>query len=124
MCTLGTLSAALSSVALIFASVAGSEYSFLVEHTAFAHYDDADKQLMLEAARAVLEAEEPLTREWKNPKTGHSGELEALGSFESTNGRFCKRVRILNRAGSIENRSSYPVCRAEDGTWKIDSARS
>lgn len=111
----------LSSILLVSAAVCASDYAFLAQHTAFARYDDTDKQLMLEAAREVLEAEGPLRREWKNPETGHSGDLEALNSFESTKGRFCKRVRFRNRAGTIENRSSYPVCRGADGIWKIDS---
>jgi surface antigen len=119
----GRLPRALLCAALLMpVALAASEYAFLVEHTPLAHFDETDKAMLLDAARHVLESDDVAKpRKWSNPDTGNSGQLEVLNSFESTSGRFCKTVRIENRAGAMENKSYYPVCRDEDGTWKIDA---
>lgn len=104
-------------------AVAASDFGFVIEHMPLAHFDETDKAMMLEAARKVLESDEiakPL--KWSNSDTGNSGQLEVLNAFESTHGRSCKTLRIENRAGAMQNKSFYPVCRDSDGTWKIDSA--
>ena len=112
---------AITLMLLLALEVLASDYVFLADHTPLSHFDEQDKALLLEAASEVLNAKGPAKKQWKNPETGHSGELQTLNSFNSEDGRFCKSVRIRNRAGALENRSLYPVCRGSDGVWKIDS---
>src|SRR5579862_6939946 len=65
-----------------------------------AKFNAEDLRLQAEAREAVLAApDNGTTRSWQNPATGNSGKIQLLRSFQSSDGRECKRIRITSQAG-------------------------
>jgi hypothetical protein len=46
-----------------------------------------------------------------------------MGSFKSTDGLQCRKLRIWTRARGVENIATYPVCKTEQGDWQLSSGR-
>src|SRR5690349_14474773 len=61
------------------------------------YLNERDVALMQEAVVGVLEDEkEKTTRDWSNTESGHSGKVTSTRSFQSPEGRPCKKVQIDN----------------------------
>jgi 17 kDa outer membrane surface antigen len=58
---------------------------------------------------------------WSNPKTGSSGKLELRSSFQASDGRSCKRLRIANHAAGLDGVTTTNICRAGTGKWLFDT---
>jgi surface antigen len=56
------------------------------------------------------------TRRWENPKTGASGTLTPVSTFEQ-NGMKCRRLEIVSDAQGLTARSTFNMCKQADGTW-------
>jgi hypothetical protein len=81
-----------------------------------------DFALMRKTAEQVLESSQPNAKQsWSNPKTGASGFAQVTGQFKMADGTQCKRVRIFNKAGGLENVATYPVCKYSDRGWVINA---
>ena len=81
-------------------------------------FDDTDVRMFLEVARKTLdEGGDNQTLSWKNPKTGHGGDLTVLKRFESK-GRPCKEVRVRNEAQGRKSDLRHNVCTV-DGKWRL-----
>lgn len=81
-----------------------------------------DFALMKKTAQEVLDSTQPNAKQsWSNPKTGASGFAQATGQFKMADGTLCKRLRIFNKAGGLENVATYPVCKYPDRGWVINA---
>lgn len=84
------------------------------------YFSEEDTAQMMNAATDALNDSAPRPkREWKNPTTGNSGQLEVLRSFKLADGTACRTLQVSNQAKGIESRATYPLCKAADGTWII-----
>jgi surface antigen len=78
-----------------------------------------DLTLMRATIRESLDktADGTATR-WENPKTGASGIVTPLKSFQ-LDGAPCRLVEIFNEAQGFSGRTRYDFCKQPDGTWKM-----
>jgi hypothetical protein len=111
----------LLAVALLAISFAApAQYMNFLKSTPSAYFKGEDQALMKKNTREVLDAPEARARkEWSNPKTGSSGLAEVRSAFTATDGAPCKRLRIVNRAGGVENDATYAVCKFEGRGWLL-----
>jgi surface antigen len=87
-----------------------------------AKFNAEDRRLQGEAQEAVLASTDNGTkRGWDNPATGNSGSIELLRSFQSSDGRECKRIRITTQAGPSKGVATMNMCRSGQGKWRMDS---
>jgi surface antigen len=87
-----------------------------------AKFNAEDFRLQGEARDAVLAAtDNGTTRSWQNAATGNSGNIQLLRSFQSSDGRECKRIRIATQAGPSKGVSVMNMCRSGQGSWRMDS---
>ena len=95
---------ALTALALALVSTAASaQFVALLKNSPAELFDDRDLRIFLDTARRVLDdgvENQPMA--WKNPDTGHGGDMTVLKRFES-NGRKCQRVRVRTVAGIASN---------------------
>jgi hypothetical protein len=105
--------------------VAGAQlnYAFMKDAPA-AKFDDEDRGLLRSAVAQTLDDADPHSRhEWTNPKTKHSGTVESVAAFVTSDHRTCKRLRLDNRADAgIRNRSEVTLCKSPSGEWRVDGA--
>ena len=81
-----------------------------------------DFALMKKSAQEVLDSTQANAKQsWSNPKTGASGFAQATGQFKTADGTLCKRLRIFNKAGGLENVATYPVCKYSGRGWVINA---
>jgi surface antigen len=87
-----------------------------------AKFNADDFRMQREAQDSVLASTDiGTTRSWANPATGNSGSIKLLRSFQSSDGRECKRIRITNQAGAEKGVSIMNMCRSGAGPWRVDS---
>jgi hypothetical protein len=85
-------------------------------------FQPADVDLMRKNAQEVLDSAQPNAKQaWSNPKTGASGFAQVTGTFTMADGTPCKRLRIFNKAGGLENVGVYPVCKYTGRGWVINA---
>jgi hypothetical protein len=110
----------LACAAIPLRAVAGN-FSFLNNSPlSFLQPDDVD--LMKKNAMAALDSAKLNTKQsWSNPKTGASGFAQVTGQFTMADGTPCKRLRLFNKAGGMENLATYPVCKYSDRGWVINA---
>jgi hypothetical protein len=82
-----------------------------------------DWKLMSAAASRLYQQDvvaEGTTGQWSNPKTGDSGAVTVLRSFER-NGMACRKVRYDIRVRARSGQRSYTVnwCKTASGEWKM-----
>jgi surface antigen len=83
-------------------------------------FTDEDTSLMMKAADEALNDASPTAkREWQNPATGNSGQVEALSPFELADGTTCRKLRLHNVAKSTENRATHTLCKSPKNIWMI-----
>ena len=81
-------------------------------------FDEMDLRIFLDTARRVLdEGAENQTAAWKNPDTGHGGDLTVLRRFESK-GRECRVLRVRNEAQGRKSDMRHNLCMV-DGRWRL-----
>lgn len=111
---------AATAVLLAISFGAPAQHLSFLKSMPAAYFKGEDQQLMKANAREVLDSHDTrASREWSNPKTGSSGLAQVRSEFIATDGAPCKRLRIVNRAGGVENDSTYPVCKYEGRGWLL-----
>jgi surface antigen len=108
----------LTLVAGLVATAAGAQVYGFLEQGAVRYFRGDDARLMSENLDAVLATpgeDEP--GEWRNPETGSHGSAVVERSFEHQ-GMSCRRVRLANHAGSIDDTSVADMCQVDDA-WKV-----
>lgn len=109
-----------AAVLLAIPCAAPAQYMNFLKSTPSAYFKGDDQALMKNNAREVLDSPEArATKEWDNPKTGSSGLAQVRSAFTATDGARCKRLRIVNRAGGVENDATYAVCKYEGKGWLL-----
>ena len=83
------------------------------------YFNERDLSLMQEAVVVVLDdASAKVTRTWNNSQNGHSGTVTSLRTFQSADGKRCKKVQIDNSAEGYKSSTSYDICLEPDGSWR------
>jgi surface antigen len=93
----------------------------LLKNTPAERFDKEDLRIFMATSDQALDGTpdgETLT--WKNPETGHHGDITVLKSFESK-GRACKDLRVRNEADGRKGDNKLNWCKA-DGKWRLLSA--
>jgi hypothetical protein len=104
-----------------FAIAAGLGF---LNNTPLSYFTEQDLQLMRDAAASVLDDVNPqAVREWTNPANKYSGKIEGLGSFRSSDGFRCRKLRITTQAKGIESAATYPVCKTAKDEWQLASGK-
>ena len=110
---------ALAALALALVSTAASaQFVALLKNSPAELFDERDLRIFLDTARRVLDdgvENQPMA--WKNPDTGHGGDMTVLKRFES-NGRKCQRVRVRNEAEGRKSDMQHNLCMV-DGRWRL-----
>ncbi len=109
----------LVAAALALASTAASaQFVNMLKGGPAELFDDSDLRMFLDVARKTLDdSAENQTLAWKNPKTGHGGDMTVLRSFDSK-GRACKEVRVRNEAEGRKSDMRHNLCKVE-GKWRL-----
>jgi 17 kDa common-antigen outer membrane protein len=93
-----------------------------LDKTPAAKFTSDDWQLFYAALDSLVATDtNGATQTWSNPKTGSSGKLELQGSFQASDGRSCKRLRIANHAAGLDGVATTNICRAGTGKWLFDT---
>lgn len=87
------------------------------------HLRGDDWTLMTDAASQLYQQDtvaDGAASHWSNPKTGDSGTVTVLHSFEKA-GMACRRVRYVIRLRGVSGQRNYTVnwCKTASGEWKI-----
>jgi surface antigen len=80
-----------------------------------------DVDLLKAAAEQAVSGAPGVPKPWSNPATGNSGAITLLQSFNSADGRSCRRLRVETQAKATSGVYTTNVCRAEGGPWQIDT---
>ncbi|MFZ4478272.1 MAG: RT0821/Lpp0805 family surface protein [Rhodoferax sp.] len=82
-------------------------------------FNEEDFSLFQQASKKALnEAVDGETVDWKNTSTGSSGSISPLKSFER-GGLKCRSVRVRNQHKSLRGNQTSNMCLQADGDWKI-----
>ena len=101
--------------------VLAQNWTGLLKNTPAERFDKEDLRILVATNNKVLdETPDGQTLPWKNPKTGHHGEITVLRSFESK-GRPCKDLRVRNEADGRKGDNKLSWCKV-DGKWRLLSA--
>jgi surface antigen len=114
------VTAVIASISLLCTGAAsGANYGFLKD-SPISSFTEEDVAMMMKAADDALNDATPhAKREWRNPTTGNSGQMEVLRSFQLKDGTSCRTLQVFNKAKAAENRATHSVCKSADGTWMI-----
>lgn len=110
---------------LLPAPVLAGNYSFL-EYDPVAHFNKEDWRIWDEAAvKSLDENPDGVTTLWENPKSGASGTITPLSTYEGDKGQRCRQVRTVDqtRAPRLKNQWMLTVCQDDQGKWVFDTPR-
>jgi surface antigen len=87
------------------------------------HLRGDDQTLMNSAASQLYQQDtvaDGAADHWSNPKTGNSGTVTVLQSFEKE-GMACRKVRYVIRLRGVTGQRVYTLnwCKTASGEWKI-----
>ena len=86
------------------------------------YLDDQDKRTAARTTQQALESKPSgTTTTWTNPDSGHSGSVTPLGTYQASNGQYCREFEQSVTIGGKPQKSSGTACRQPDGSWKIVS---
>jgi surface antigen len=109
------------SVLLVTPLLAGANNLSFLDKATVARFKEQDVKLLMETVDRVLaSADAKAALSWSNPKTGNSGDISTVTQFTSTDGHPCKRLRVLNRAKTMENTAEHTVCQVPDRGWLLN----
>jgi surface antigen len=87
--------------------------------TVIAKFNAEDTRLMLDRIDTALKSgQEGVPLAWRNDKSGASGTATPLNRLR-WNALDCRRVRVINRHGSMTGESVYRFCEKPKGEWKM-----
>ncbi len=115
----------LISAAVLPAAVLAGNYSFL-EYNPVAYFQTDDWRISEQATiKALDENADGVTSRWGNPKSGASGTITPLRSFEGEKGEVCRKVRFVDRVRQppLENRWTFDICQDSKGAWVFNTPR-
>ncbi len=82
--------------------------------------DRQDRMEMQRTAQYALE-NNPTNRSssWRNPDTGHYGDVTPVKTYRSREGRYCREYTQTVSIGGEPQEAYGRACRQPDGSWKI-----
>jgi hypothetical protein len=105
------------TTALMSTGVGAQVFGFL-DQGAVRYFRGDDTGLMSNNLTSVLdEPDDDASGDWRNAETGSYGRAVVEKAFEHQ-GMACRRVRITNHAGGIDDTSVVDMCKVE-GAWKV-----
>jgi surface antigen len=91
---------------------------FLQKGAPTAYFTEQDFKLMEQTLEEALKKQpEGATSDWENPKSGSSGKITIVQSYEAQ-GLPCKRVKAFNTAKDRSSEGEFDFCEQTDGQWK------
>jgi surface antigen len=113
--------AAVLSVCVAVCAV-GQNLGFLKDSPAY-YLDADDVKLQRAAAAAVLETGDAgAYRDWHNAASGSSGKVTVLSSFNTQDGRECRKLRYdMHTTKGGDGAYTLSACRAAGEPWKVNS---
>jgi hypothetical protein len=110
-----------SLLLLLSPLLAGASNLSFLDKATVSKFKEQDVKLLMETVDKVLASTDPKAAlSWSNPKTGNSGDIATVGQFTSTDGHQCKRLRVLNRAKTMENTAEHTVCSVPERGWLLN----
>jgi len=86
------------------------------------YLDQRDQQLAAKATHSALETTPAgTTTAWKNPDSGHSGNVTPKRTYQTASGQYCRDYTQTINIGGKRQTSYGTACRQPDGQWKIVS---
>lgn len=83
-----------------------------------------DKLATLEAVQVALsEVEDGTNYVWYRPHGQLSGVIRPIRSFADTQGRICRSIRVMLRAGIMTRTVQGDACRDHAGRWSLERAQ-
>ena len=105
-------------LALGLAAAPAHSQMFLQKGAATAYFTEEDFKLMGQTLDdALKEQPQGATSEWENPKSGSSGKITIVQSYEAQ-GLPCKRIKAFNTAKDRSSEGEFDFCEQTDGQWK------
>jgi surface antigen len=108
----------LAFLLLLASTTASAQFVALLKNSPAELFDDMDLRIFLDTARRTLDqgaVDQP--NAWKNPDTGHGGDMTITKSFESK-GRQCRVLRVRNEAQGRKSDMHHNLCMV-DGRWRL-----
>ena len=56
---------------------------------------------------------------WRNPDTGHYGNVTPIETYEATNGAYCREFQHQAQIGGRTREVYGTACRTPDGEWQV-----
>ncbi len=82
--------------------------------------DDCDGYYASNAYYDAFENRDPYERvEWRNPRSGHYGYVEAADSYRDRRGRTCRNYEQEIYVNGRRQIAEGVACRNRDGTWRV-----
>jgi surface antigen len=79
-----------------------------------------DHQILDRALSVSLESSVSGTATpWRNPDTGHRGDVMPVRTFKAKNGQFCREFVQKSTLFGTDRESGGVACRRDDGVWKV-----
>lgn len=83
------------------------------------HLDQKDKELAAQnAQRAFENARTGQSSAWRNPDSGHSGNITPTRTYQDNTGQYCREYQQQVTIGGEIHESYGTACRQPDGSWK------
>ncbi len=112
----------LASGLLLTATPAESVNFRFLDFSPVRHFTDEDWRLLRETGDDVLENKPDGTMAtWKNPKSGASGTVRAVGTTTEEDGTVCRSLRIENRARGTQGQMTVTACKEPGEEWRLVS---
>ena len=93
-----------------------------MEYSPIAYYTDEDNRIADEAGLDALDNyADNAVRKWSNPKTGASGSITPLETFENEAGHKCRRARAVDRTTTppLQARFVFTLCKDPVKGWQF-----
>lgn len=114
---------AFAALLLPLSAVSAIDVRFLKE-TPIGKFSKEDLSLMQETARKALsEAPDGTLVEWSNPKTGSSGTIKPLDTFQQK-GLKCRRAEVTNKYKALLGGTTLVACEVKKGEWKYSTVET
>ncbi|MFZ4288663.1 RT0821/Lpp0805 family surface protein [Variovorax sp. HJSM1_2] len=103
----------------VFTGGAMAAVGKVLTDSVIAKFNESDLALMTATVDQALKADKDGEKlDWKNEKTGASGQVTPLARFQA-NGLACRRLRVVNHYRQQTGSGVYRYCEKPAGQWKL-----
>ncbi|HWK48147.1 MAG TPA: RT0821/Lpp0805 family surface protein [Stellaceae bacterium] len=110
----GSGSVATTAIGVVLGGLLGSQIG--------ASLDRADQAALNQSTQQALESA-PTGRpiEWRNPDSGHYGEITPTRTYQEPSGTYCREYQQNVVIGGQSQQAFGTACRQPDGSWRVVS---